>query len=53
MSATARGGIFVEAAERLQIRPVMVEKDFWVSWTLAERDALFATVQYRTFHEEL
>jgi hypothetical protein len=35
MSIEDRRVVFAETAERLQIKPVMVEKDFWVSWTLA------------------
>jgi len=43
MSVTERRVVFAEAAERLQIKPVMVEKDFWVSWTLA---VLFAHPEF-------
>ena len=31
MAVEERHVVFAEAAERLQIKPVMVEKDFWVS----------------------
>ncbi len=34
MSVTERRVVFAEAAERLQIKPVIVEKDFWVCWML-------------------
>ncbi len=34
MAAAERGIVFAEAAERLQIQPVIVEKDFWVCWML-------------------
>ena len=34
LSAAERQIIFTEAAERLQIQPVIVEKDFWVCWML-------------------
>lgn len=34
MPVTERRVVFAEAAERLQIRPVIVEKDFWVCWML-------------------
>lgn len=43
MPVTERRAVFAEAAEQLQIKPVMVEKDFWVSWTLA---ALFAHPEF-------
>ncbi len=53
MLVTGRGLVFAEAAKRLQIRPVMVEKNFWVSWTLAVLIANFATVQHLAFDEDL
>ena len=34
MAAADRGIVFTEAAERLQIQPAIVEKDFWVCWML-------------------
>ena len=34
MQTAERGIVFAEAAERLQIQPVIVEKDFWVCWML-------------------
>jgi hypothetical protein len=34
MLVTERRVVFAEAAERLQIQPVIVEKDFWVCWVL-------------------
>jgi len=34
MPVGERRVIFAEAAERLRISPVIVEKDFWVCWTL-------------------
>lgn len=34
MPVTERRVMVVEAAERLQIKPVIVEKDFWVCWML-------------------
>src|SRR5450631_2482877 len=34
MSVTERRVVFTEAAERLQIQTVIVEKDFWVCWML-------------------
>ena len=34
MPVAERRVVFAEAAERLQIKPVIVEKDFWVCWVL-------------------
>ena len=34
MSVTECRVVFAEAAERLQIQTVIVEKDFWVCWML-------------------
>ena len=34
MPVAERRVVFAEAAERLQIQPVIVEKDFWVCWML-------------------
>lgn len=34
MPVAERRVVFEEAAERLQIKPVIVEKDFWVCWML-------------------
>ena len=34
MSAVDRRVVLAEAAERLQIQPVVLEKDFWVCWML-------------------
>jgi hypothetical protein len=34
MPVTERRVVFAEAAERLQIQTVIVEKDFWVCWML-------------------
>ena len=34
MPVTERRVVVAEAAERLQIQPVIVEKDFWVCWML-------------------
>ena len=33
MPVTERRVVFAEAAERLQIQTVIVEKDFWLCWT--------------------
>jgi len=33
-SADERGGLFSETAKRLKLNPTIVEKDFWVCWTL-------------------
>ena len=34
MPVEKRCVVFSEVAERLQIQPVIVEKDFWVCWAL-------------------
>jgi hypothetical protein len=43
-SAEERGVVFSEAAVRLQIQPVIVEKDFWVCWMLG---LLFGRAEWR------
>ena len=42
MPVEERRVVFSEAAERLQIQPVIVEKDFWVCWALVWKSRFFA-----------
>ncbi|MGH7991403.1 MAG: nucleotidyl transferase AbiEii/AbiGii toxin family protein, partial [Limisphaerales bacterium] len=44
MPVTERSVVFAEAAERLQIQTVIVEKDFWVCWMLGR---LFERPEWR------
>jgi hypothetical protein len=39
-----RRDLFAKAAEQLRMKPAIVEKDFWVCWTL---DALFSSPRWR------
>ena len=40
MTATDRAALFGETASRMGLPPALVEKDFWVCWTLRELFAL-------------
>jgi hypothetical protein len=44
----SRGDVIAEAAERLRVRPVIVEKDFWVCWLLG---LLFEETEWREDRE--
>ena len=44
MPVTERRVVFAEAAERLQIQTVIVEKDFWVCWMLGR---MFGRTEWR------
>lgn len=54
LDSDARAEVFIETANRLGISPLVVEKDFWMCWTLWEtfresRANSFLLIQGRHF----
>ena len=49
LPATERHRVFTDAAERIHIHAHMVEKDFWVCWTLRELFALPGAAEHFIF----
>lgn len=53
LNAEDRRTAFVQAAAARQLSPAIVEKDFWVCWTLKELFRLPAIGERSAFHDLL